>query len=320
MKFYKKFVIVLSLCALASCSNVKRLSKKEHELRLSNDFNSELALKYLTYSQYKADNYDWRNSSHFAKKGLRASKRKKVAPDKPERYKVKFAIKKVNLDELTDSRNRLNIVLDSDISRDTFSSETAELQFLYDCWLNEEASYIKFGQVSRCKTRFFVLLEFMENNLTRIKEEEIRLAKEQKDLEEKEKVNRPGYHGILFNVYFDFDSYKLNREGNKKIVALLNFLETMEGDYTVKLEGHADRVGKKLYNEILARKRCLTVKNKLIKNGVHHDIIKISSFGESSPQIITKDQIQESLNRRVSIKVLQTNNGFSPIPLPLLNN
>lgn len=91
----------------------------------------------------------------------------------------------------------------------------------------------------------------------------------------------------------------------------------MEGDYKLTIEGHTDRVGNKMYNQSLARKRALTVQNKLTRNGIPKDVIIVTSSGEADPKIITKNEQREKLNRRVTIRVEDLNGDFSPVPLPL---
>ena len=43
----------------------------------------------------------------------------------------------------------------------------------------------------------------------------------------------------------------------------------------------------------------------------------IGSAGELSPKIITKDKKRERFNRRVTVKIEELGDDFSPVPLPL---
>lgn len=320
MKIFNKIsIICLSLTLLflsipnSLASKASRLEGKRDKIIDRTDFNGYLAMKYLEYSQYKAERNDWKNSNYFADKGLRASRDKIVNPENPEEWESRFILQTTNLKDFKNARMDLMYILKNQKSKEGYPLETANLQFLYDCWLSEESVYKKFDQVSKCKVKFFVLLDYMQNEL------EFEDKREEKDLKASEYLAGKQYikEGVEYNVYFDFDSYKLNRNANQTIILLLNFLKTMNGDYQLVLEGHTDRVGKKLYNESLARKRVLTVKNKLKKNGVPEDVFAIISSGEDNPKIITKDEQREKLNRRVSIKVKTINEDFSPIPVPL---
>ena len=79
-------------------------------------------------------------------------------------------------------------------------------------------------------------------------------------------------------------------------------------------------MGKKLYNDVLARKRALAVKTRLIKNGVPKDLIEVTSAGEDDPEIITEEGDKNKSNRRVGVYVLKGSDNLSVIPLPLINN
>jgi len=316
--FRKIILLFTAVFIITACSNLSLLESRQKKLQQRKDFNAYLALKYLTYAQHEQENYNWERADYFAKKGVLAATNKKVFPEVPEKWTMKFAFKNVNIDEMVTGRKRLSMVLIREESRNSFPAISANLQFLYDCWLNEESKYAIYNQIAKCKDKFYEVLDYLEGELLTLEEYEI-LANE---AEANKKQNTIGVGFIKddfnYNIYFDFNSYKLNEKAIKSIVSLLNFLETLDGNYIVYLEGHADRVGKKLYNDILARKRMLTIRNKLIKNGIPQTNIKISSFGEKKPKIITKNNTKESLNRRVTIKVEKENaDGFSPIPLPL---
>jgi len=286
-------------------------SKKANIGQPRTDFNGYLASRYLAYSQYKAENKNWKNSNYFAKKGARALRDEEVLPEDPVDWESRFILQNIDLNEFILARKDLDNILSTKLKQE-YPLETANLQFLYDCWLSEESIYTEFDKISKCKVKFFVLKDYLEALITPKKE----ITKE--EIEDEYLIGKRYIEeGVEYNVYFDFDSYKLNRNANQTIILLLNFLKTMKGDYTLVLEGHADRVGKKLYNQSLARKRVLTVKNKLKKNGIPEDAFIIDSSGEANPQIVTKNEQREKLNRRVSIKVQNFNNDFSPIPLPL---
>jgi outer membrane protein OmpA-like peptidoglycan-associated protein len=312
MKILRQITPILLIIA-TSCSGITasgRLNAKKNEIEKREDFNGYLAGKYLSYSNYKSEINEWNDANYFAKKGLKASKNKEVLPEDPMEWKTKFVLKNINMNELVFARNDLTAILNKEKAKEKYPMETANLQFLYDCWISEESVYEKYDQVSKCKVKFFVLKDYLDEAL---KEKKIEKAKEDEYLITKNQIKE----GIEYNIYFDFDSYKLNRKANQEILTILNFLQKIDGDYKLTLEGHTDRVGKKLYNDSLARKRVMTVKNKLTKNGIPNDIISVKSSGENKPKIITKNEQREKLNRRVTIKVEEFNKDFSPVPLPL---
>ena len=104
------------------------------------------------------------------------------------------------------------------------------------------------------------------------------------------------------------------------MIDILNYLKDLNGDYRILLVGRADRAGKELYNERIARERVLMTKEYLIKNGVPERVMQIRSVGEEDSLIITKNDRQNKYNRRVSIYVLKGQDDLSTIPLPIIEN
>jgi outer membrane protein OmpA-like peptidoglycan-associated protein len=287
------------------------LSNREKQLQNQKDFEGYLALDYLKYAKLQKENYDWNSSEHFANKGLRLYKGKHVYPEAPEVWRIN----KKESQELNIARNRLMIVFENAYTRKTRPSDLADVTFLYDCWVERRAEEMSYGEIANCKDQFYIKLEELEGYLLYEQQrvQTVDLSKKEPEKEKEIQIvkNEP------FEIYFDFDSYKLNTEGVKKVIKILKYLESLNGDYSITIEGHADRVGKKLYNDMLARKRALTIKSRLIKNGVPEEAIEMKTYGEANPKIITKDDMQAQVNRRVSIYVNKGNNNISTVPLPL---
>ena len=107
----------------------------------------------------------------------------------------------------------------------------------------------------------------------------------------------------VINLYFDFDNYKLNPESLTKVSSILRYLNELKEDYKITITGHTDRIGKAIYNNTLARRRANTVYNILIKNGVPRNLITVANMSSKFPQIITKQNEKNQLNRRVEIKI-----------------
>jgi outer membrane protein OmpA-like peptidoglycan-associated protein len=81
------------------------------------------------------------------------------------------------------------------------------------------------------------------------------------------------------NVYFDFDSYRLNSDEKNKLEKIAGWI-TKNG-YQIRIQAYADDRGSDNYNIELSQKRALTIKNFLIKNGVNaSDIIEVVGKGK----------------------------------------
>lgn len=297
--------MLLILVLQSSCAfNLQSLIKREAGLQGRTDFNGYLAREYLQYSRDLANRYDWRDSDYFAQKGIMASDNQETFPEVPEAWDLDAS----KIEEAVIARQRLQLLLNPKVKRH-LPIQLAHLTMLFDCWLSKEQKPWALGALARCKTRFLRLADEAEEYMANLKPK-----KKVKIVEVKE----PDFE--KFDVYFDFNSYRFNSRARRELVDILDFLESVNGDFRILLLGNTDRKGKKLYNDNLARRRVLMVKNMLMKNGVPKDVISADSFGEKVPKIITKNNKRNKYNRMVGVYVLRGEDSFSLIPLPLIDN
>jgi outer membrane protein OmpA-like peptidoglycan-associated protein len=304
-------LIFLTLFFVSSCANnLQSLAKQEQKLRAKQNINSYLALEYLQYSRELAHQSNQKYSNYFAIKGIKAAQNKEVFPEVPENWQSSWDGNNSQINQANIARRRL-IGLFFDLkTRQILPMQLAHLQLLYDCWLLQTRDSQKTNSnTKQCSKLFFQL----ENEIN-IYLEAIKPKKELKIIA----IPEPQF--TRFDIYFDFNLNNFNSDTDKKFTELFTYLETLNGDYKILLVGNADRVGKKLYNDALARKRSLVVKNRLIKNGVPEDLIQIKSLGENNPKIITTPDEQNKNNRRVGIYILKGQDKISIIPLPLIDN
>lgn len=268
-------LLLLLIFTLSSCSRLSRLRLVESELEASDNFNDILALKYLRYSDVLKRNYDYTSSRYFAKLGLESYQRK----------------------------NKISLVLDETM-KDTRPETLADLYFLFNCWLYYETNNKNLGEATICKDSFTKLNDMLKKNKNVDLQDKI---VDQEENNNKFLTKEEEYNFIKFaklktiDIFFDFDNYKLNSESLAKMSAILKYINTLEGDYKIFIIGHADRIGKAIYNNTLARRRANTVYNVLLKNGVPKDFISVTSLSSKSPKVITKRNEKNQLNRRVEI-------------------
>jgi outer membrane protein OmpA-like peptidoglycan-associated protein len=268
------------------------------------DFNAYLSREYLQYSRDLANRYNWRDSDHFAKKGLRAINNREIYPEVPEYWSVNSS----KIEEVSVARKRLELLLNPK-TKQALPIQLAHLTMLYDCWIANEHKPWSIGSLSRCQTRFLMLIDEAEEYMANVKpKKRIKIIK----------IKEPEFR--KFDIYFDFNSYKFNSDANKELIDLLDYLEKENGNFRIILSGNADRRGNKIYNANLARRRVLAVQNSLTKNGVPKDLIEIRSDGETSPEIITKDNKRNKYNRLVGIYILKGADAMTTIPLPLIDS
>ena len=299
-------ILFLSLFLQTACTNnLWRLVSRENELKMRDDFNAYLGREYLEMSRDLANKYQWTDSNYFAKKCIRALNNGEIYPEVPERWDLDAS----QMEEANASRTRLQFLLIPKVKQ-TLPIQLAHLTMLYDCWISKEKKPWELSDMSRCKIRFFKLVDEIEEYMNNLKP--IEIVKEEEIKEELQFKK--------FDIGFDFDTYKFSTDSNKDLIDILDYLKDLNGDYRILLVGRADRAGKELYNERIARERVLMTKEYLIKNGVPERVMKIRSVGEEDSLIITKNDKQNKYNRRVSIYVLKGQDDLSTIPLPIIEN
>ena len=268
-------LIFITLLIVTSCTRLGRLSRLEDKLILSNDFNDILALKYLRYADVLKRNYDYTSSRYFAGLGLDAYKRKKD----------------------------FSLVLD-DTMQDLKPETLADIYFLFNCWLYFETNNKNLGEATICKDSFVKLTSLLEKNRNIALQNKIVTAEDEKTkfLTSEEELYFVDFaKNKSIDIFFDYDNYKLNPDALVKISSVLKYINTLENDYRITVVGHADRIGRAIYNNTIARRRANTVYNILLKNGVPRDFITVQSVSSSVPKVITRQTDKNQLNRRVEI-------------------
>ncbi len=301
----KKLFFITTLLFVTTCkTKLHQLAAQENKLKINRYFSSYLALEYLEYSRSLSSNSNWWDSEYFAKKGLDTAFGRLVIPESP----ISWRVDPLELEDAITAQKRMENVSTYEIKK-LLPVQLAHLTFLYDCWISKEAKPIfRMGEMSRCKVRFYELLDEIERYI-----EDMKRDRMPKTIITEDEFER-------FEIVFDFDKFNFNDKANKKLIEVLKYLAELNGDYRILLVGNADRVGKDLYNDSLALKRVESVKNYLIKNGVAQDMIGVRSFGENFPDIITKKNVQHQLNRMTGIYILKGIGKFDAYPVPLVEN
>lgn len=275
---------------LMSCTRLSRLSRLENELNSSDHFDDILALKYLRYSDILKRNHDYVSSRYFAGLGLDAYNRKKD----------------------------FSLVLD-DTMKDVDPETLADLYFLFNCWVYFETNEKNLGEATICKDSFVKLTDLIEKNRNIALQNKLVSVEDEKTkfLTNEEKLQLVDFaKNKTIDIFFDYDNYKLNPQALVKISAVLKYINTLQSDYKITVVGHADRIGKVIYNNTIARRRANTVYNVLLKNGVPRDFIEVESVSSSSPNVITRQTEKNQLNRRVEIIINTDYTSLDPTPQP----
>ena len=274
-------LLLLILIVCPSCSRLDRLGLIKDELETSDNFNDILALKYLRYSDILKKNHDYISSSYFAGLGLDAYYRK----------------------------NKFSLKLDETL-KDTKPETLADLYFLFNCWMYFETQNKNLGEATICKDSFVKITNMLEKNKNVVLHDKINSSSDGENIEflteEEELFFFQFAKQKVINIYFDYDNYRLNPESTTKLSAILKYINKLDSDYKIAVVGHADRVGRAIYNNTLARRRANTVYNVLVKNGVPKEFIDVSSLSSKSSKILTRQGEKNQHNRRVEI-IIDTN-------------
>ena len=221
-------------------------------------------------------------------------------------------------------KNKYGKEFKKEFSKDNPDEQMADMYFLFNCWYYFETNNKNLGEATICKNSFLELYEQLEvASKIGVNDEEDKIIEdyENNDMAGLTKSEEIIYRSLLksnkIDIFFDYDSFKLNNEANEKIKVFLKYISNFETSYKIHIIGHADRIGKTIYNNNIARKRTNTVFNTLIKNGIPRDSINIKSYGSKSPKIITKMKDKNQLNRRVEIIVEPNFNKNDVVPQPI---
>lgn len=107
---------------------------------------------------------------------------------------------------------------------------------------------------------------------------------------------------VQFTLHFNLDSEKLTEESLGRL-ADVRAAVTGRPAVEVFVSGHTDRSGAAESNVALGLTRAASIRDLLISAGVPAADIRITSHGESTPIVPTRDGTFEPRNRRVEISV-----------------
>ncbi len=109
---------------------------------------------------------------------------------------------------------------------------------------------------------------------------------------------------VLHNLFFAFNSAKIEVESDKEIALLVDFMR-QNPKIRIEITGHTDNVGTQAYNLQLSQARADALRQTLIERGVNAERIVAHGHGCAEP-IATNDTDEgRQTNRRVEIEILE---------------
>ena len=279
------FAMLLLLPTLVGCASLDELKHVEPK---GSPYSVALAQQYREFSQSEADQYDWANSQLFAEKGLKAAYDMPVEAEKLEDWDIPATA----MPMMQDARKQLMAALTEKVIKEK-PAVAAKAVFNFDCWVEQQEEDWQQADIASCREEFYDALNTLTTPATAVK-----------PVEEKNGFvptpNPAEQVSTSYVVFFDLNSTQITKEGDGVIGDVFTELSD-DTDYTIQLDGYADRSGDAAYNKKLSELRAIAVKNRLIKKGVNKGKITIIAHGEETPLIDTPDGVKEKANRRVEI-------------------
>ena len=107
----------------------------------------------------------------------------------------------------------------------------------------------------------------------------------------------------LFDIKFDFDSYKLRPESYAPLNDVLMLMNSRP-DVKIVVYGHTDSIGTNEYNQTLSENRANSVKEYLTSHGIEESRISAVGYGEEYPMTSNETEEGRFKNRRVEFDII----------------
>lgn len=114
---------------------------------------------------------------------------------------------------------------------------------------------------------------------------------------------QPGRKEVLRNIFYETDSWDLNKRSVAELNKLVSFLEK-NTSVTIEIGGHTDNVGTNEYNIELSEKRAKNVFDYIVNKGISADRLTYKGYSFSEPIADNKTAKGRAINRRTEFKII----------------
>jgi OOP family OmpA-OmpF porin len=281
-KLVKTMCIVLFFLPIAACTS--DLQSLKVTAPSGSAFSKGLAQGYQAFAEDEAREYDWRNSSFFAAKGLEAAKGAEPQPEVADGW---HGVPEDMLPALHDARVRLmSLVYDG--GRTKSPEDAAAAQVAYDCWVEEASEPNSEPEMSQCRDRLMALLDKLTPKAAAPAPPTPPQATPAAPLPQ------------VYLVFFAFDKFDISPVAQRVLDKMIDDFHAT-GSARLDVQGHTDLAGSVEYNLKLSERRAEAVKRYLIAHGVKDTQIRTEWFGKSHPRVPTPDGMRNQDNRRAEI-------------------
>lgn len=109
-----------------------------------------------------------------------------------------------------------------------------------------------------------------------------------------------------FRIYFASNRAALNIRAKKMLGYVVKHLQIDKEIKQIRIDAHADDIGRRRFNDKLSQKRADTVVDYLVSLGVDKQMISAEAHGEREPAFDNKTPGGRAKNRRARIQLLHT--------------
>ena len=105
---------------------------------------------------------------------------------------------------------------------------------------------------------------------------------------------------VVDEAYFDFDKIIIKPAGFEFLDKVVDIWKSRP-ELFIKIQGHTDNIGTRMYNDVLSLRRAEAVKAYLIDKGIDKKYLSCEGFAFSKPVASNKTAKGRALNRRVEL-------------------
>ena len=108
----------------------------------------------------------------------------------------------------------------------------------------------------------------------------------------------------LADIFFESESYELNKKSIALLVGFSNYL-LQNTKISIAINGHTDDLGEDDKNLMLSQNRADAVKKYLIEKGINASRLKSIGYGEKKPSAPNLNDQNRARNRRTEFEILE---------------
>jgi outer membrane protein OmpA-like peptidoglycan-associated protein len=108
----------------------------------------------------------------------------------------------------------------------------------------------------------------------------------------------------LADIFFESESYELNKKSIALLVGFSNYL-LQNTKISIAINGHTDDLGEDDKNLMLSQNRADAVKKYLIEKGINASRLKSIGYGEKKPNVPNLNDQNRARNRRTEFEILE---------------